>query len=65
MFLSPQTTKFIDERGHYLIRNAKRADELTDYDLKKIAESAGVSLKTVTEDAEAYKFDLRHHKPIM
>ena len=43
MFLSPQTTKFIDERGHYLIRNAKRADELTDYDLKKIAESAGVT----------------------
>ncbi len=65
MFLNPQTVKFLDERDHYLIRKAKSADDLTDFDLQKIAESAGVSLKTVTEDAEAYKFDLRHHKPVM
>lgn len=62
MFINSQTVKFLDERDHYLRRNAKKADELTEFDFKKIAESIGVSLKIVKDDADAYRFDLKHHK---
>ena len=63
MFLKPDTLKFIEERRHYLIQNAKEADELTESDFKKIAAHADISLKTVKDDAETYKFDLRYHDP--
>jgi len=63
VFLKPDTLKFIEERRHYLIQNAKVADELTESDFTNIAEHAGISLKTVKEDAVTYNFDLRHHDP--
>lgn len=63
MFLNPQTVKFIEERDHYLRQNAMSADDLSDYHFKKIADRAGVSLDTVKNDAEAYKVDLKHHRP--
>lgn len=63
MFLNSQTTKFIEERDHYLRQNAMSPDDLSEFHLKKIADRAGVSLKTVMEDAEAFKFDIRSHKP--
>ena len=65
MFLNDQTVKFIAERDLYLRRNAKEADDLTEYDFKQIAESAGVSLETVQQDAKTSKFDLRFHIPVM
>lgn len=63
MFLNPQTIKFIEERDHYLRQNAMSADDLSDFHLQKIADRAGVSLKTVKDDAENYKVDLKHHRP--
>ncbi|MBT5186842.1 MAG: hypothetical protein HOH19_07095 [Kordiimonadaceae bacterium] len=56
MFINDQTAKFLEERDHYVRRNAKDADTLTDYDFKQIAESAGVSLKIVLEDAKYTKW---------
>lgn len=65
MFLNKQTLKFIDKRDSFLRVNLKKADELTDYELKQIAESADVSLDIVKEDAKAYGFDIRTHNPHM
>ncbi len=65
MFLNDQTLKFIKQRDFYLLSKAKKAEDLVDYDFKKIADSIGVSLDTVKEDAKAYGFDLRTHKPVL
>lgn len=63
MFLNNQTIKFIEERDHYLRQNAMSADDLSEFHLKKIADRAGVSLKAVMEDADAFNFDIKSHKP--
>jgi len=63
MFLSKHTVKFIEERDHYIRRNALDADALNDYHFNKIAESADVSLDIVLADAKAYSIDLKHHTP--
>lgn len=65
MFLNDQTIKFIAKRDSFLRTNLKSAEDLSDYDLKKIAESAGVSLDIVLEDAKAFDFDIRTHEPHM
>ena len=61
MFISKDTVKFLEERDHYIVRNAKTADDLSDHDLKMIAKEAGVSIDKVLDDAKAYDIDLRHH----
>ncbi|MDG1997452.1 MAG: hypothetical protein P8J14_13220 [Emcibacteraceae bacterium] len=63
MFLSKDTEKFIEERNHYVRRNALDADALNDFHFNKIAESADVSLDKVLADAKAYNIDLKHHTP--
>ncbi|MDG1707414.1 MAG: hypothetical protein P8H03_01565 [Emcibacteraceae bacterium] len=63
MFLSNHTVKFIEERDHYVRRNAMSHDDLNDFHFGKIAESAGVSLDIVLEDVKAYTFDLKNHIP--
>lgn len=65
MFINEQTVKFIAQRDSFLRTHLKSAEELTDYDLKKIAESAEVSLDVVLDDAKAYDFDIRTHQPHM
>lgn len=65
MFIKKDTIKFIEERDHYIRANLKKADDLTQFDFKKIAERAGVSLDAVLDDAKVYKFDLKHHVPKM
>lgn len=65
MFLNKQTIKFIAARDSFMRTNLKKANDLTDFDLKKIAEKAGVSLDVALEDAKAYDFDIRTHNPHM
>ncbi len=65
MFLNDQTVKFIAERDHYVRSNIKKNEDLSDFELKKIAEAAEVDLEVVMEDAKAFGFDIRTHDPHM